>query len=240
MPKLILMFKDKVLRTYPLAEGDSLTIGRHPDNDIVIDNLAVSGQHARIDHREGKFHLADLGSRNGTFLNGETVDKCTLTDRDVVVIGKHMLQADWKDTIAIEPMAELAADGSTPADFSQTMMLESAKYGIGGKSGQSTDDRLTFLAGGEGDVALVKPEVVIGTNDDADIVVSGFWSFFLGGPAAVITKQAGNYFLRHAGGWIRPKRNGTSVKGSVKLSHDDVVAVGPIKLQIQLEQRLAA
>lgn len=237
MPKLILMFKDKVLNTYPLTKGDTLSIGRHPENDIVIDNLAVSGRHARVENRQGQFQLTDLGSRNGTFVNGQAVETCTLSDQDVIVIGKHMIQADWKDSVDISQVAERVGDGSTPADLSKTMMLESSKYGIGD---QPSGDCLTFLAGGQGDVSLTKPEVVIGKNDDADITVSGFWSFFLGAPAAVITRQSGNYFLRHTGGLIRPKRNGTSIKGAVKLVHDDVVAIGPVKLQIHLNQRMAA
>jgi len=237
MPKLILMFKDKVLNTYPFTEGDTLSIGRHPENDIVIDNLAVSGHHARVENRLGQYHLTDLGSRNGTLVNGKPVETCKLSDQDVITIGKHMIQADWKDTIDISQVAERADDGSTPADLSKTMMLESSKYGIGD---QTSGDCLTFLAGGQGDVSLAKPEVVIGKNEDADITVSGFWSFFLGAPAAVITRQSGNYFLRHTGGLLRPKRNGTSIKGAVKLDHDDVVEVGPVKLQINLSQRMAA
>ena len=77
-----------------------------------------------------------------------------------------------------------------------------------------------------------------GNNDDADIVVTGILAILVGGPAATISKQAGDYFLRYTGGLIKPKRNGMSVKGTAKLNHEDIIDVGPVKLQIQLSQRI--
>jgi predicted component of type VI protein secretion system len=248
MPKLILMFKGKILNAYPLTEGGSLTIGRHTDNDIVIENLAVSGHHARIDHRDGEITVTDLDSKNGTQRNGESISQCRLEDHDNITIGKHTLQADWTDTIAVERTPELTAELSGALNIARTMVLESPRTPKEApeasppppKSPHPAEDRLAFLSGGEGEYTLSKKQVSIGKNTDADIVISGAWALLLGGPAAVITKQAGEYFLRYAGGLIRPKCNGASIKGTVKLNHDDVVDVGPVKLQIQLSERLAA
>lgn len=241
MPKLILMFKEKILNAFPLIEGGTLTIGRHPDNDIVIENLAVSGHHARIEHRGNEVELTDLGSKNGTQCNGEVVTQCLLNNNDTVIIGKHILQADWTDTMNVDRTAEHQAELDRPLDISRTMILESARYGIA-KPGSAASapsfrpatDCLTFLAGGQGEYALAKKQVSFGRNHDADFIVGGAWALFMGGPSAVIIKQAGDYFLRYTGGWIKPKRNGTSVKGTVKLNHEDIVAIGPIKVQIQL------
>ncbi|MFZ1986270.1 MAG: FHA domain-containing protein [Desulfatitalea sp.] len=238
MPKLILMFKGKILNAYPLAEGGSLTIGRHTDNDIVIENLAVSGHHARIDHHDGEITVTDLDSKNGIQRNGESTSQCRLEDRDTITIGKHTLQADWADTIAVERTPELTAELSGALNTARTMVLESPRPPAHNND-RPAEDRLAFLSGGAGEYTLSKKQVSIGKNTDADIVISGAWALLLGGPAAVITKQAGEYFLRYAGGLIRPKRNGASVKGTVKLNHDDVVDVGPVKLQIQLSERLA-
>lgn len=248
MPKLILIFKEKILDSYPLAEGDKLTIGRRPDNDIVIDNLAVSGRHARVDHQGDRILLTDMESKNGTFCNGQPVTQATLNNNDVVTIGKHVLQADWMDTITVEPSDEAYDTLPGPLDTSSTMMMENdriapAKAAIltpPPKEVRPDNDCLAYLAGGEGSHPLSDHQIDIGINDDADIVIGGLWSVVMGGPAAVITKQSGDYFLRYAGGWIKPKRNGARIKGTVKLNHEDVVAIGPIKLMVQLSERVAA
>jgi len=245
MPKLILMFKDKILNAYPLASGDVLTIGRHPDNDIVIENLAVSSHHAHVSHSNDLFELKDLDSRNGTQCNGKQVSQCILNDKDVVTIGKHQLQADWSDTMAVERTAELQAELADAVNKDRTMMLESAQYNMNNANGMASfgagddlkSDFLSFLAGGEGICKLSKRPVAIGKNPDADIVVGGLWALLMGSPAAVINKQAGDYFLRFAGGMIKPKRNGASVKGTVKLNHEDIIALGPVRVQVQLSGR---
>lgn len=248
MPKLILIFKEKILGSYQLAEGDNLTIGRRPENNIIIENLAVSGYHARIDHQGDRILLTDMESKNGTFCNGQPVTQATLNNNDVVTIGKHVLQADWTDTIAVEPYDEAYDTLPGPLDTSSTMMMEDdhiepAKAAIltpPPKEVRPDSDCLAFLAGGEGSRPLSDSQFDIGINDDADIVIGGLWSVVMGGPAAVITKQSGDYFLRYAGGWIKPKRNGARVKGTVKLKHEDVVDVGPVKLLVQLSERMAA
>lgn len=97
MPLLTLKFKDKVLQTYPINIGQTLTIGRNDSNDIVIDNLAVSGSHARIDSVSATFILTDLESTNGTFVNKELISSHGLRNNDIILIGKHELLFDRSD-----------------------------------------------------------------------------------------------------------------------------------------------
>ena len=159
-----------------------------------------------------------------------------------------MLQADWSDTIAVELSDEAFDTLPGHLDTARTMLMEDGRAKPAKastlmpkpKAERPETDRLAFLAGGEGTHSLSERQVAIGINADADIVIGGLWAVLMGGPAAVITKQAGDYFLRYAGGWIKPKRNGMTVKGTVKLNHEDVVDVGPIKLKIQLSERVAA
>jgi pSer/pThr/pTyr-binding forkhead associated (FHA) protein len=97
MPNLILRFKGNVLEEHPVKVGETITIGRKDSNNIVIDNLAVSGMHARVDSVSATFILTDLESTNGTFVNGELVSSHTLRDNDVILIGKHELVFDRSD-----------------------------------------------------------------------------------------------------------------------------------------------
>lgn len=97
MPNIILKFKENVLEEYPVMVGQTIMIGRKDSNHIVIDNLAVSGTHARIDSVSATFILTDLESTNGTFVNGDLVSSHTLRDKDVILIGKHELVFDRSD-----------------------------------------------------------------------------------------------------------------------------------------------
>ena len=88
MAKLYLKFEQAVLKEFTLSEG-VVTIGRLPDNLIQVDNLAVSGHHAKIYWEADHFTLEDNNSLNGTFVNNRRISKTVLKDGDEVLIGKH-------------------------------------------------------------------------------------------------------------------------------------------------------
>jgi pSer/pThr/pTyr-binding forkhead associated (FHA) protein len=100
MAKLVVKFDERVLGEYPL-ESD-LTIGRLPDNTVVIDNPAVSGHHARIFVEGDDYVVEDLRSKNGTYVNEQHVLRAPLRNRDVLLIGKHQLVFD--ESASARPM----------------------------------------------------------------------------------------------------------------------------------------
>ena len=91
MAKIILMADGAELQQMPLAK-ERITIGRRPGNDIVIDHLAISGQHVAITTVGNESFLEDLGSTNGTLVNGQPVNKHFLQDGDVIELAKYRLQ----------------------------------------------------------------------------------------------------------------------------------------------------
>jgi len=91
MAVLSLRYNGKELRSFPIGMGDAFVIGRHPVNDIVIDNLAVSFQHAKIESIVDEFLLIDLKSENGSFVNDQRIKAHWLIDGDEIGIGKHTL-----------------------------------------------------------------------------------------------------------------------------------------------------
>jgi len=111
MAKLILSVDGQVLKEYPLSKERTL-IGRKPHNDIQIDNLAVSGEHAAIITILNDSFIEDLGSTNGTMVNGKPIKKHFLQNNDVVEIGKHKLKY-FND----------APTAATAADFEKTMII---------------------------------------------------------------------------------------------------------------------
>jgi hypothetical protein len=111
MAKLILSVDGQVLKEYTLSKERTL-IGRKPHNDIQIDNLAVSGEHAAIITILNDSFIEDLGSTNGTMVNGKPIKKHFLQNNDVVEIGKHKLKY-FND----------APTAATAADFEKTMII---------------------------------------------------------------------------------------------------------------------
>ena len=112
MAKLILSLDGMVIREYPLTK-ERTTIGRKPHNDIVIDNLAISGEHAMIMTILNDSFLEDLGSTNGTLVNGQPIKKHFLQNNDVVELGKYKLKY----------VTEATAAQASPVDFEKTMVL---------------------------------------------------------------------------------------------------------------------
>ncbi len=113
MAKLILSMDGLVLKELPLTK-ERTTIGRKPHNDIQIDNLAVSGEHAVIVTILSDSFLEDLGSTNGTLVNGNPVKKHFLQNNDIIELGKYKLKFVGEAA---------AAAGAEKADFEKTMVL---------------------------------------------------------------------------------------------------------------------
>ena len=95
MLKISLKFHDRVLREIEIDQ-DEITIGRNEDNDIRIDNMAVSGNHARITRDQDDYYIEDLNSTNGTFVNEEKIRKRILYEDDEITIGKHTIIINGK------------------------------------------------------------------------------------------------------------------------------------------------
>src|ERR1700733_843972 len=104
MSRLVLKFENSSLKEVPLGTRP-VTIGRAPDNDIQIDNLAVSNYHARVYVEAGSLVVEDLNSLNGSFLNDIRVERAMLKDGDTIMIGKHHILVDQEHEAAASPDA---------------------------------------------------------------------------------------------------------------------------------------
>ena len=95
MLTILLKFKNAEIKTIETDKAE-ITIGRNPGNDIHIDNLGVSKQHAKIVKQDGGYVVEDLNSTNGTFINDKRVARAVLNNNDELHIGKHSLQIQLK------------------------------------------------------------------------------------------------------------------------------------------------
>lgn len=238
MPKLILKFKEAVLEQFPLKK-DTLTVGRVDDNDIKIDNMAVSGHHAKFIRENGDFVLIDLNSLNGTFVNGQKISKWILKDNDLITIGKHTLvfqDERTEKTSALSSTSEMKApEGTVMLDMrTQQQLLEEAAAKKPSDQMVEMVGTITFLSGGEGqgDIELSKRVTMLGKGKDADIKIKGL---FLPKMSAVISRRPAGYFISHSEGRAVPKVNGESIKGQVKLKDGDMVEVSGTKMHFYLK-----
>jgi pSer/pThr/pTyr-binding forkhead associated (FHA) protein len=95
MLRLSLKFNNTVLKEIE-SNKEEITIGRNEDCDIQVDNMAVSGEHAKIIRGSGHYFIVDLNSTNGTFVNEEKITKRILEENDAITIGKHTLLPSFR------------------------------------------------------------------------------------------------------------------------------------------------
>lgn len=229
MARLILMFNKQVVKEYPLMK-ESITIGRNEENTIQINNLAVSGYHARIDAAGNDYILTDLQSTNGTFINDKRVVSQKLSHGDNIIVGKHVI-------LFIASGAEAPDSKSAQrSDLDKTMMLDTAKQKellSKQKEGPQAADVITkigvisFIEGAEiGEVELKKKLTKIGKADTSEIQLTGM---FMPATAATISRRPSGYVITTMG--IKIKVNGEVIKDSVALKDFDTIEMGKVKFQ---------
>lgn len=229
MARLILMFNKQVVKEYPLMK-ESVTIGRNEDNTITVDNLAVSGYHARIDAAGSDFILTDLQSTNGTFVNDNKVVSHKLAHGDNVMVGKHVILfvGTGKD-------AESKPD-EKKMDMDKTMMLDTAKQKelLSKQKGAAQATKaaqkigvVSFVEGSDlGEIELTKKLTKIGKAETSEIRLSGL---FMPATAATISRRPSGYVITAMGGKL--KVNGEVVKDSLNLKDFDTIELGKTKFQ---------
>src|SRR5260370_531184 len=132
MAKLYLKFEQSVLKEIPLTQA-AATIGRLPDNTLQIDNLAVSGHHAKIYWNDGHYVVEDLGSLNGTYVNNKRVGKATLIHGDKVLIGKHVVEFKNEGSVAVGASAPKAGPPAPKLDATVVLDTRQAQEMIAEK-----------------------------------------------------------------------------------------------------------
>jgi pSer/pThr/pTyr-binding forkhead associated (FHA) protein len=238
MTKIILKFKDAVLKEVPV-EKELITIGRKPDNDIEIDNLAVSGHHARIFKAGDWFLIEDLDSLNGTFVNGKMIQESPLKNGDEILIGKHVLKfvsTDAATTSEPEAVLKKGVVGETMIIDSkvQQEMLAQISKDRSVTSGGEAVGRLVVLEGptGQKEYELTERVTSIGKDSSAKIRLKGFFAPKF---AAFVNRSKEGYYISPASG-KEIKVNEGAVSTRYKLQDGDVIQVAGIKMHFYSKQ----
>ncbi|UPT73178.1 MAG: FHA domain-containing protein [Elusimicrobiota bacterium] len=237
MPKLLLKFNAAVIKEVAF-DKPSLTVGRKDDNDIVIDNPAISGHHCRLTLEGGGYYIEDLESTNGTFVNEKKIKKSGLHHNDVVGLAKHAL--------VFLNEAELAAAGGGPdAGSDKTMVLTpqkqaeliAASAAAAKPAGPEKIGWLRVLKGaadGTSEFELKGMSTYIGKSDRVQIQIKGS-GLFGSAPevaASVHRKPEGFVLVAVTEGY--PVVNGAKVSGSVVLREGDMIDCGATTMVFEL------
>jgi pSer/pThr/pTyr-binding forkhead associated (FHA) protein len=238
MPTISLIFKEKTLANYQISKGDTLLVGRNKINDIVIDNLAVSNQHAKIESDGNGFLYVDLKSENGSFVGDQLIKSHWLNDGDTISIAKHDLKFS-------NPKIDKEIEKRSTA-INKTMQMDTKKYReLMKKNERKRDDgivsqksntkvpgqppcKLTILSERKKDIELNDKSVRIGKDPQSDIRVKGF---AVGKTSAVINKLPDGWYINYVGGLSKPRLNNKPIKQSMKLEKLDIISIGSTKLQ---------
>ena len=224
MPKMIVSIDGVVIKEVQLTK-DRTTLGRRPYNDVVIDNLAISGEHAVFQMTGHDVFIEDLNSTNGTYVNGKAAKKQQLVNGDTVEVGKYK----------IKYVAEVAGDG-----FEKTMMVKSAPSSAAAVAPSSAMSHAAPA------MAAPRPAVAAAPMGQASIkVLSGAASgrevpltkvvTTIGKPGvavAAITKRQHGFVVHHVEGAGNPSLNGAPIgTDPVQLKNGDLIELAGTQMQ---------
>ena len=257
MAKLVLKYENAELKEVTLTHG--LTgIGRLPDNEIQVDNLAVSGHHAKIYWDVDHYVIEDNNSLNGTYLNGTRISRHPLKDGDSILIGKHTLE--FKDA-GEEAQTESIAEAQAPVPkLDNTVMLDTRKMKemLAGGSQPASSGKTVSLPAGGSPVSTVmyeppKPRpsekigvlsVIDGKTDQSQYLLTGkmfvigksemasikLRGWFAPKMAAIISKRENEYVISASEKGTTVIVNGQEISGQRALGEGDIIEVAKIKM----------
>ena len=248
MAKLILKFDNRELRECAL-DAYPISIGRLPDNTIVVDNPAVSGRHARV-FREGEHYVVeDLKSTNGTFVNEKPIARHTLVDGDVMLVGKHSLTFSLHggDETPVAPRAAGAyvqdIGGTLVLDtMRQKSLLENLDHGRASQmhtvipktaipAPPPRTGSIRVVAGKTSQVEypLSAMTTIIGKADNAQIKLTGWFKPKI---AAAIARKGDGFTVSPMAAEV--SINSRKVAGRQDLHDGDVIEVAGLTLEFKL------
>ena len=216
MPKMIVSIDGVVIKEVQLTK-DRTSLGRRPYNDIVIDNLAVSGEHAVIQMSGAEVHVEDLNSTNGTYVNGKAVKKQLLQNSDTVEIGKYKIKY---------------INEALEAGFEKTLMIKAGSAGLAAPSAKPVAAPAAVSASGALSNAAIKVMSGAAAGREVSLVKVVTTIGKPGVAVAAITKRPHGFVIAHVEGVNKPSLNGVPIGAeAVALKNGDVLELAGTQMQ---------
>lgn len=235
MPKLLLKFNAAVIKEIAM-DKESIAIGRKPDNDIVIDNPAISGHHCKLTLEGGGYYVEDLDSTNGTFVNEKRIKKSGLHHNDVVGLAKHAVVFLNEAELAEADPAKPSSDATMVLTPQKQAELVAASSAAAKPASAERTAWLRVLKGAvdAGEYELKGMSTYIGKSDRVQVQIKGS-GLFGSAPevaASVHRKPEGYMLVAVTEGY--PVVNGAKVAGSVVLKEGDMIDCGSTTMIFEL------
>lgn len=229
MAKLIMSLDGSIIREIAL-DKERVTIGRKPANDVQIENLAVSGEHARVVTILNDSFLEDMDSTNGTLVNGTPIKKHILQNNDVIEIGKYKLKF-----MAEGPAPHAAA---VPAeDMERTMLLRRPSAGQPATSVPPSVAPAAMAAAPAVPAEATKVAAIQivsgpGTGKELELTKNLTTLGKQGVQVAVISKRPQGYYIAHVEGARFPVVNGRTLDAQAcQLNDHDIIELAGVKME---------
>ena len=226
MPKMIVSIDEVVIKEVQLTK-DRTTLGRRPYNDIVIDNLAVSGEHAVLQMTGGEVMIEDLNSTNGTYLNGKAIKKQQLQNGDSIEIGKYKIKfvGDNPANDFDKTMVVRAQPAHTPPPQPQPQNTVAAPSSFG-----TTAPGVPAAAGAIHAAIKVLSGAASGREVPLTKVVTTIGK--PGVAVAAITRRQQGFVVHHVEGAGNPMLNGSPIGSSpISLKNGDLIELAGTQMQ---------
>lgn len=218
MARLIVQFSGKTVSTHELDKSE-LVIGREPDCDISIENLAISRRHCKVTKKDSIYSVTDMNSNNGTYVNGRKVTTYNLNDRDEIILGKYLIIFEDEEARNRPQSADAIP---ALADGPHTMAVDSNKLDQLVRS-RATLKRARLASkspdGHDITIPLAKPIIMIGSLPSCDWKISGFT---VAKRQALIYTDAQGYRIVNLGNWAKTYVNGSPVEEALLRTNDEI------------------
>ncbi len=224
---------DKIVKQFAIDDGERLVIGRSSEADVVVDNTAISRQHTAFERKNGVYFLEDLGSLNGTMVNGKKIDTCVqLFDEDTIEIGKFRLLPAAEAVQSSSAASQSAAYDYGDETVFVTRSEASSDEQSAGQKGK--DGHLLKVFVGDGSPSVVqlvgRSSVKIGKDANADLRIT---AWFVAGAQCYVINRDKKFYLAPQRSWAKTKVNGLPIKDEYQLREGDIIAIRGVQIRFE-------
>lgn len=222
MPEWTLTLNNKIIKSFTINTGKKLIIGRGSDADVVIDNTAVSRHHTAFSLVNKDYFIEDLGSLNGTFVNGNKITKQTkIEEKDIIQIGKFRLSPAGTSGQS----GAVSQSSARDLDMDEETVFVAQKKQVPPSPKPTSGSSLTVISGnGHPEVIGLegRGSIKIGKDSSCDLVIKGW---FIAGAQCYIINRDNKNFIVPQKSWVGTRLNNQKITEEKILNKGDIIAV---------------
>ena len=223
-----ILLNDRVITTFSIREGERVVIGRGADANVVIDNSAISRHHSALELKNGTLLISDLGSLNGTTVNGTKITSAVpITQKDTIGIGKFRLSP------ASDSGQEMSSSYATSMDMEdETVFVSSQQRQAPKQTKQSSPEHKLIVISGAAHPAELpldgKASIKIGKDSSCDIIIKGW---FVAKAQCFIVSKNEKFYIVPQSSWSATKLNDVSINAQSRLRTGDTIEIRQVKIR---------